>query len=123
MEANAVEAKNLDLVFQTRDSPVHALSEINLEIRRGDFISFIGPSGCGKTTLLRVIADLEKPTGGSIVVNGVSPEQARLKRGLTDMCSSPRLYFPGGQWKATSNCLWKSWASMLRKELGGQKKA
>jgi len=120
-EANAVEAKNLDLVFQTRDSPVHALSEINLEIRRGDFISFIGPSGCGKTTLLRVIADLEKPTGGSIVVNGVSPEQARL-HGRTDMCSSPRLYFPGGRWRETSNCLWKSWASMLRKEPDGQKK-
>ncbi|MEC9172375.1 MAG: ABC transporter ATP-binding protein, partial [SAR324 cluster bacterium] len=46
-EANAVEAKNLDLVFQTSDSPIHALSEVNLEIRRGDFICFFGPSGCG----------------------------------------------------------------------------
>ena len=91
-EANAVEAKNLDLVFQTRDSPVHALSEINLEIRRGDFISFIGPSGCGKTTLLRVIADLEKPTGGSIVVNGVSPEQARLQRAYGYVFQSPALF-------------------------------
>ena len=91
-EANAVEAKNLDLVFQTRDSPVHALSEVNLEIRRGDFISFIGPSGCGKTTLLRVIADLEKPTGGSIVVNGVSPEQARLQRAYGYVFQSPALF-------------------------------
>ena len=91
-EANAVEAKNLDLVFQTRDSPVHALSEINLDIRRGDFISFIGPSGCGKTTLLRVIADLEKPTGGSIVVNGVSPEQARLQRAYGYVFQSPALF-------------------------------
>ncbi len=90
-EANAVEAKNLDLVFQTRDSPIHALSEVNLEIRRGDFISFIGPSGCGKTTLLRVIADLEKPTGGSIVVNGVSPEQARLQRAYGYVFQSPAL--------------------------------
>ena len=91
-EANAVEAKNLDLVFQTRDSPIHALSEVNLEIRRGDFISFIGPSGCGKTTLLRVIADLEKPTGGSIVVNGVSPEQARLQRAYGYVFQSPALF-------------------------------
>ena len=88
-EANTVETQNLDLVFQTRDGPVHALSEINLEIRQGDFISFIGPSGCGKTTLLRVIADLEKPTGGSILVNGVSPEQARLQRAYGYVFQAP----------------------------------
>jgi NitT/TauT family transport system ATP-binding protein len=41
-------------------------------------VSFIGPSGCGKTTLLRVIADLEHPTGGTILVNGMTPEEARL---------------------------------------------
>ena len=91
-EANTVETQNLDLVFQTRDGPVHALSEINLEIRQGDFISFIGPSGCGKTTLLRVIADLEKPTGGSILVNGVSPEQARLQRAYGYVFQAPALF-------------------------------
>ena len=91
-EANTVETQNLDLVFQTRDGPVHALSEINLEIRQGDFISFIGPSGCGKTTLLRVIADLEKPTSGSILVNGVSPEQARLQRAYGYVFQAPALF-------------------------------
>ncbi|MGN6549905.1 MAG: ABC transporter ATP-binding protein [Pararhizobium sp.] len=75
-----IEAKGLDLTFHTGDGPVHALSGIDLAIERGEFVSFIGPSGCGKTTLLRVIADLEQPTGGSITVNGVSPEQARLAR-------------------------------------------
>ena len=75
-----VSAKNLDLTFQTNDGPVHALSEINLDVEQGDFVSFIGPSGCGKTTFLRVIADLEKPTGGAISVNGMTPEQARMKR-------------------------------------------
>ena len=54
--------------------------DLNLEIKTGEFVSFIGPSGCGKTTFLRVIADLEKPTGGSVSVNGQSPEQARLAR-------------------------------------------
>ena len=87
-----VEAKKIDLVFQTSDSPIHALSEIDLEIKKGDFVSLIGPSGCGKTTLMRVIADLEKPTGGEIKVNGMSPEEARLKRSYGYVFQSPVLY-------------------------------
>ncbi|WP_349365034.1 MAG: ABC transporter ATP-binding protein [Roseitalea porphyridii] len=75
-----IAADNLDLVFQTNDGPVHALSDITLDIEKGEFVSLIGPSGCGKTTLLRVIADLEHPTGGTITVNGLSPHEARLKR-------------------------------------------
>lgn len=75
-----VSAKNLDLTFQTNDGPVHALSDVSLDVEQGDFISFIGPSGCGKTTFLRVIADLEKPTGGSVTVNGMTPEEARMQR-------------------------------------------
>ena len=75
-----VSAKNLDLTFQTNDGPVHALSDVNLDVEQGDFVSFIGPSGCGKTTFLRVIADLEKPTGGTISVNGQTPEEARKSR-------------------------------------------
>ncbi len=75
-----VSAKNLNLTFQTNDGPVHALSDVELEVQKGDFVSFIGPSGCGKTTFLRIIADLEKPTGGSISVNGMSPEEARKQR-------------------------------------------
>ncbi len=58
----------------------------------GEFISFIGPSGCGKTTLLRVIADLEKPTSGSITVNGVTPEAARLGRQYGYVFQAPALY-------------------------------
>jgi len=75
-----IAADNLDLVFQTNDGPVHALSDITLDVQKGEFVSLIGPSGCGKTTLLRVIADLEHPTGGSITVNGLTPHEARLKR-------------------------------------------
>jgi NitT/TauT family transport system ATP-binding protein len=75
-----IEATGLTLTFTTRDGPVHALSDVNLTVRRGDFVSFIGPSGCGKTTFLRVVADLEKPTAGSVTVNGVTPEAARLAR-------------------------------------------
>jgi NitT/TauT family transport system ATP-binding protein len=75
-----IDAQRLDLVFQTGDGPVHALRDVTLRVDRGDFVSFIGPSGCGKTTFLRVAADLERPTGGSIRVNGVSPAEARQAR-------------------------------------------
>ncbi|UCI09829.1 ABC transporter ATP-binding protein [Mesorhizobium sp. B1-1-8] len=75
-----VSASKLGLTFQTSDGPVQALSNVDLTVGKGEFVSFIGPSGCGKTTLLRVIADLEKPTAGTILVNGMTPEQAREKR-------------------------------------------
>jgi len=78
--ADVVAASKLGLVFNTSDGPVQALSNVDLTIGKGEFVSFIGPSGCGKTTLLRVIADLEKPTSGTIMVNGMTPEQARERR-------------------------------------------
>ncbi|RWD72789.1 ABC transporter ATP-binding protein [Mesorhizobium sp.] len=75
-----VSASKLGLTFQTNDGPVQALSNVDLTIGKGEFVSFIGPSGCGKTTLLRVIADLERATSGTISVNGMTPDQAREKR-------------------------------------------
>ncbi len=78
--APVVEARTLGLTFQTGDGPVRALSDVDLTINKGEFVSFIGPSGCGKTTFLRVIADLEKPTEGTVWVNGVTPEKARENR-------------------------------------------
>ena len=89
---SVVEIADLSLTFQTADSPVHALSDIDLTIGHGDFVSFIGPSGCGKTTLLRVIADLEAPTAGSITVNNVSPAAARLSRAYGYVFQAPALY-------------------------------
>ena len=59
---------------------MHALKDVDLRVARGDFVSFIGPSGCGKTTLLRIAADLETPTEGTITVNGMSPAAAREAR-------------------------------------------
>ncbi|MCC0036765.1 MAG: ABC transporter ATP-binding protein [Hoeflea sp.] len=80
MPETVISAQNLDLTFETNDGPVHALKDITLDIAEGEFVSLIGPSGCGKTTLLRVIADLEQPTGGTVSINGMTPEQARLAR-------------------------------------------
>ncbi|MFT3972763.1 MAG: ABC transporter ATP-binding protein [Amaricoccus sp.] len=75
-----IEARGLGLTFQTADGPVHALKGVDLTINAGDFISFIGPSGCGKTTFLRIAADLETPTDGTITVNGLPPAAAREAR-------------------------------------------
>lgn len=74
----AIKVNNVNVIYPAADRPVHALSEINLTIRQGEFVSFIGPSGCGKTTLLRAIADLEPITSGELRVNDMSPSDARL---------------------------------------------
>ncbi len=105
-----VSASKLGLTFQTNDGPVQALSNVDLDIGKGEFVSFIGPSGCGKTTLLRVIADLEQPTSGDDLGQrhdaGASAREARLW-----------LCLPGAgalsvahDREAMSRCRWRSWA-------------
>ena len=87
-----VQTTDLSLEFSTDDGPVQALSAIDLDIAPGEFVSLIGPSGCGKTTLLRVIADLEVHTDGEILVNGVSPGEARQNRAYGYVFQAPALY-------------------------------
>ena len=65
---------------------------MSLDIAPGEFVSLIGPSGCGKTTLLRVIADLEPITGGEVLVNGMTPHQARLARAYGYVFQAPALF-------------------------------
>lgn len=79
--APAVSIRGLDVVFTSKKAPpVTALESIDLDIRRGSFVSLIGPSGCGKSTLLRVMADLIAPTRGAVEVLGGSAERARTER-------------------------------------------
>ncbi|WP_194097608.1 ABC transporter ATP-binding protein [Marivivens aquimaris] len=89
---SVIEAKGLNLTFQTNDGPVHALKDVNLTIEKGDFVSFIGPSGCGKTTFLRCVAGLEHPTGGTLSVNGMTPEEARQARAYGYVFQAAGLY-------------------------------
>ncbi len=87
-----IQAQNLNLVFSTNDGPVQALKDVNLTINKGEFVSFIGPSGCGKTTFLRAIAALETPTGGTLTVNGMSPDAARRTRAYGYVFQAAGLY-------------------------------
>jgi len=87
-----ISTTDLSLIFQTNDGPVHALSNIDLDVKPGEFVSLIGPSGCGKTTLLRTIADLEQPSDGAISVNGVSPHEARMSRAYGYVFQAAGLY-------------------------------
>lgn len=87
-----VDASNISLSFETADGKVDALSNVSLQIADGEFVSFIGPSGCGKTTMLRVIADLQQPTSGNLLVNGMTAEQARLARSYGYVFQAPALF-------------------------------
>jgi putative ABC transport system ATP-binding protein len=80
-----VSLQNLTKKFVTDEVETHALSDVNIEIRRGDYVSISGPSGCGKSTLLSIIGLLDTPTLGSYALNGrpvadlSATERARIR--------------------------------------------
>ncbi|BBN99820.1 ABC transporter ATP-binding protein [Sporolactobacillus terrae] len=84
---------NLRKVFPPRtetSSPVEALHHVNAEVEPGEFIALIGPSGCGKSTLLRLLAGLDQPSQGKILVDGNLVERPSRERGL--VFQDPTLY-------------------------------
>ncbi len=91
--ASVVRISGVEKIF-TRDDVVvtTALSGIDLDIRRGEFVSLIGPSGCGKSTLLRVIGDLIAPTAGKVEVNGKAAFEARGDRDYGMVFQAPVLF-------------------------------
>jgi NitT/TauT family transport system ATP-binding protein len=62
--------EHVDKSFRSRRGDVHALSDIDFSVPNGDFVSLVGPSGCGKSTLLRMVAGLEMPTSGKVLLDG-----------------------------------------------------
>jgi NitT/TauT family transport system ATP-binding protein len=101
MTANASEApvvrlagvsKSFGATGSSAAKPTVALTDITLDIHRGEFVSLIGPSGCGKSTLLRLIGDLTEPTSGTVQVNGKPAAQARLDREYGMVFQSPTLF-------------------------------
>ncbi|MBT2638373.1 ABC transporter ATP-binding protein [Bacillus sp. ISL-39] len=67
--------------YFTKTSAVTALNDISLDVREGEFVSFLGPSGCGKTTLLSIIAGLIEPTDGQVKLEGKSVKDAANQTG------------------------------------------
>lgn len=67
-----IELKGVNKVFRTDLVETQALSNINIEIGKGEFVSIMGPSGCGKSTLLNIMGLLDTPTSGNVSIDGVS---------------------------------------------------
>lgn len=72
-----IKIENLTKVFRTEEIETYALSGVNIEVKKGEFVAIMGPSGCGKSTLLSIIGLLDNPTEGSYIFNGT--EVAKLK--------------------------------------------
>lgn len=73
MNMTKLQLRNITKMFNTNDSSkssVTAVENVTLQIEEGEFVCFVGPSGCGKSTLLNILAGLDKPTEGEIILNG-----------------------------------------------------
>ena len=77
-----IELQHVALTYQSPDGEVEALKDITFEMAEGEFVSIVGPSGCGKSTLLSLIAGLERPTAGTVLVDGESVRAPTPKVGL-----------------------------------------
>lgn len=88
-QVNAVEARNVVKAFGQGDNTVRALNDVSVEIRKGEFFTLLGPSGCGKTTLLRVLAGLERPDSGEVLIGGAPVQGLGRERAI--IFQEPRL--------------------------------
>ena len=81
--ASWIDVRGLHKIYKTRSGEfTHALSDINFQVRQGEFISIVGPSGCGKTTLLNVLAGLVKKTEGSAKIAGKEVDKPLKEIGM-----------------------------------------
>jgi len=79
MSELVLETEKLDKVYRLGGRKVRALSDVNLQVKKGDFVSIMGPSGSGKTTLLNMLGCLDKPTHGKVILDGVDVTKVREK--------------------------------------------
>jgi NitT/TauT family transport system ATP-binding protein len=78
----AIQCRGVSVRFFTDRRAVTALSQLDLDVGIGEFLTLLGPSGCGKSTFLRVVADLVRPSQGQLQILGATPEVARLRRDI-----------------------------------------
>ena len=95
----ALRVQNVERTFALKDDVVRALDKVSLEVPVGSFISLIGPSGCGKSTLLRLLAGLELPDAGSLLIGERSPEEMRMAGRLGVAFQDPALLPWRSVWK------------------------
>ncbi len=85
-----IDVNNVGLTYETNTKPITALKNINLLIKKGEFLCVLGPSGCGKSTLLKIIAGYLQPTKGTCLMHGEPITGADWHRGV--VFQSPTLY-------------------------------
>src|SRR5271169_3446468 len=78
-DRGGVTLRDVTKIFQVRGRPVVALERASISSSPGEFVALLGPSGCGKSTILRILADLENPTGGVALLHGEAPKAARRR--------------------------------------------
>jgi putative ABC transport system ATP-binding protein len=74
-----IKINNLIKTYKTEDIETFALDQVNIEIRKGDFVAVMGPSGCGKSTLMNIVGMLDKPTDGEYIFNSISTKNVSDK--------------------------------------------
>jgi nitrate/nitrite transport system ATP-binding protein len=82
IHSNAIEVDNLTVSFKTSKGIYTAIQEISLSVKKGEIVSLIGHSGCGKSTLMGAISGMVKPTGGSVIANGMEVSGPGPDRGI-----------------------------------------
>ena len=69
-----IKLTGINKIYRTNEIETQALENVNLEVKKGEFLSIMGPSGCGKSTLLNILGLLDSPTSGTIEINGTHTE-------------------------------------------------
>ncbi len=87
-----IRIQNLSKAFYSVTGPVFAVKDLSLSVKRGSVFGFLGPNGAGKTTTMKMLVGLEKPTSGSIVISGGSPEGIAIRRNIGFMPEAPSFY-------------------------------
>ena len=80
--ATALKLERIHKTFEVDGQPLDVLTDINLDVRTGEFVCLVGASGCGKSTVLRLIAGLETPTAGTVLLDGKPVTGPGLERGI-----------------------------------------